>query len=584
VGSSGDVSWRYDDGSYESYLVSFPAQTAKAVRIQINSANNEYGQYQIDELEVTPANSAPAATANTTSIAPGYSASAANSGLWDSSFKSATWPAFPQYFTLQWPAPQTVGAVTLVCDQCQSQAPTNWAVQVALNGFSDWTTVATSGNVTWTGPDDGTRQAHVVSFSPVTALALRLQINDANLAGGQYQIDQVETRPASAPSTAAYQNRASDLCLDDPDGSTTTGTLADVEDCSGGAEQQFTYNPATETLAGEGLCLSSVGNSAGAQVDLGSCRGAGNPGRRWTVNSSDQFVSAESGLCLQEDGATSGAGLDLASCETSTAQYENQASGLCLGDPDGSTTPSTFGDVETCTGDANQQLTYNAVLQTFSTEGLCMDSYGGGASPGTKVDWYLCNDPEPSQEWTLNSSDQIVSGESGLCLAEDGPASGDQLELENCDATNQAQIWAASNQAQQWNPLTVHSYSNGASNLCLDDPDGSTTPSTFGDVAGCTGGASQQLTYDSATQTLTDEGLCMDSYGGGASPGTKVDWYTCHAGFPSQEWTFSGNLIVSGESGLCLQEDGPASGDQLELENCDATNLAQIWAPSASPS
>ena len=582
VGTSGNVSWQYDNGSYESYLVSFPAQTAEGVRIRINSANNEYGQYQIDELEVTPANSGPAATANTTSIAPGFSASAANSGLLGTFFKSAASPTFPQYFTLQWPAPQTVGAVTLVCDHCKSQAPTNWDVQASLNGFSDWTTVATSGNVIWAGPDDGTRQADVVSFSPVTAMALRLRINNANLSGGQYQIDQVETRPASSASIAAYQNRASDLCLNDPDGSTTGNTLADVEDCGGGAAQQFTYIPDTETLTAEGLCLAAHdgGYSPGTPVDLSGCSGAANPSQRWTVNANDQFVSSESGLCLQEDGATSGDQLELENCETSTAQYVNQASGLCLGDPDGSTTPSTFGDVENCTGGANQQLTYDAVLQTLSTEGLCMDSYGGGASPGTRVDWYDCNDPEPSQEWTLNSSDQIVSGESGLCLQEDGTTSGDQLELEDCDASNQAQIWAPSNQPQQWSPITVQPYTNGASSLCLDDPDGSTTPSTFGDVAGCTGGSSQQLTYNSATQTLTAEGLCMDSYGGGASPGTRVDWYTCHAGFPSQQWALSGNQIVSGESGLCLQEDGTTSGDQLELENCDATNLAQIWAPS----
>jgi len=580
VGGSGNVSWQYDDSSYESHLVSFPAQTAEGVRIQINSANLEYGQYQIDELEVTPANSAPAAAANTTSIAPGFSASAANSGLWDSFFKSATSPTFPQYFTLQWPAPQTVGAVTLVCDHCQSQAPTNWDVQASLNGFSDWTTVATSGNVTWTGPDDGTRQANAVSFSPVTAMALRLQINHANLAGGQYQIDQVETMPATAASTAAYENRASDLCLDDPDGSTTPSTLADVEGCGGGAQQEFTYNPASQTLADEGLCLGSNGDSAGTQVDLVSCLGAGNPSRQWTVNSSDQIVSAASGLCLQEDGTASGDQLELENCETSTAQYENQASGLCLGDPDGSTTPSTFADVEGCTGGANQQLTYNAVLQTLSTEGLCMDSYGGGASPGTRVDWYTCNDPEPSQEWTLNSSDQIVSGESGLCLQEDGTVSGDQLELEDCDASNQAQIWAPSNQGQQWSPITVQPYANGASSLCLDDPGGSTTPSTFADVEGCTGSASQQFTYNGETQTLTAEGLCLDSYGGGASPGTRVDLYTCHAGFPSQEWTLSGNQIVSGESGLCVQEDGAAGGDQIELENCDATNQAQVWAPT----
>ena len=580
VGASGNVSWQYDDNSYESYLVSFPAQTAEGVRIQINSADNESGQYQIDELEVIPANTAPSATANTTSIASGYSASAANSGLWDSVFKSAASPTFPQYFTLQWPGPETVGAVTLVCDHCKSQAPTNWDVQASLNGFSDWTTVATSGNVTWTGPDDGTRQADVVSFSPVTAMALRLQINHANLAGGQYQIDQVETMPASAASTAAYQNRASDLCLDDPGGSTTPSTFADVEGCGGGAQQQFTYNPATETLTDEGLCLGSSGDSTGTPVDLESCLGTGNAGQRWTVNANDQIVSAESGLCLQADGTSSGNELELNNCETSTGQYVNQASGLCLDDPGGSTVPSTFADVASCTGDSSQQLTYNPVTQTLTAEGLCLDSFGGGAIPGTRLDWFTCHAGFPSQEWTLSPSDQIVSGESGLCVQEDGATSSDQLALQNCDASNQAQIWAASNQAQQWIPITVQPYANGASSLCLDDPGGSTTPSTFGDVEGCTGGAPQQLTYDAATQTLTAEGLCMDSFGGGASPGTRVDWFTCHAGFPSQEWTLSGNQIVSGESRLCLQEDGTTSGDQLELENCDATNQAQIWAPS----
>jgi hypothetical protein len=137
-----------------------------------------------------------------------------------------------------------------------------------------------------------------------------------------------------------------------------------------------------------------------------------------------------------------------------------------------------------------------------------------------------------------------------------------------------------SNQAQQWSPTTVQPYANGASSLCLGDPGASTTPSTFADVEACTGGAGQQLTYDSAAQTLTAVGLCLDSYGGGASPGTRVDWYTCHVGFPSQEWALSGNQIVSGESGLCVQEDGAASGDQLELENCDATNDAQVWQPA----
>ncbi|MBR7838858.1 ricin-type beta-trefoil lectin domain protein [Actinospica durhamensis] len=318
VATSGPVNWQHDDNSYESRLVSFPAQTAEGVRVQIGSANNEYGQYQIDEMEVTPANSAPAATATTTSLASGYSASAANSGLWESFFKSAQSPSFPQYYTLQWPQPQSVGAVTLVCDYCQIQAPTDWDIQESPNGTSGWTTIASSGSVSWPAPDDATRLAYTVSFTPVTAAALRLKINNANLGSGQYQIDQVETMPANPVSTESYLNSASGLCLDDPNGSTTPSTFADVEACGAGAQQQFTYTPATETLTTEGLCLDSYGgaNTPGTKLDLYTCLGTGNPSQVWTLNSSDQIVSGESGLCVQEDGTASDSQIELEYCDT----------------------------------------------------------------------------------------------------------------------------------------------------------------------------------------------------------------------------------------------------------------------------
>ncbi|WP_377267601.1 ricin-type beta-trefoil lectin domain protein [Peterkaempfera sp. SMS 1(5)a] len=455
VATSGVVSWQHDDNSNESRLVSFPAQTVQGVRVQIGSANNQFGQYQIDEMEVTPANSAPAATATTTSLASGSSASAANSGLWESFFKSASSPSFPQFYTLQWPQPQTVGAVTLVCDYCQGQAPTNWDIQQSMNGTSNWTTVASSGTVSWPAPNDATRHEYTVSFTPVTAAALRLKINNANLAYGAYQIDQVETMPAKPVSTQSYINSASGLCLDDPNGSTTPGTFADIAGCSGAAQQQFTYTPASETLTAQGLCLDSYGGGStpGTKVDLYTCLGAGNPSQVWTLNSSGQIVSGESGLCVQENGTASGSQLALQTCDTTnTAQawavqtvraYKNGASGLCLDDPNGSTTAGVFADVEGCSGAAQQQFTSNSLTGALSTEGLCADSYGGGSSPGTKVDLYLCQTGFPSRQWTVTPGGQIVSGESGLCVQEAGTASGSQIELEYCDIGNPAQIWTA---------------------------------------------------------------------------------------------------------------------------------------------
>ena len=109
------------------------------------------------------------------------------------------------------------------------------------------------------------------------------------------------------------------------------------------------------------------------------------------------------------------------------------------------------------------------------------------------------------------------------------------------------------------------------------------TPSTFADVASCNGGGpNQQFTYNAGTGFLSSEGLCTDSYHGGSSPGTPMDLYIClGTGYPSQVWTLNANgTIVSGESGLCVQENGTASGSQLALQNCNSSNQAQIWTPA----
>jgi hypothetical protein len=70
-------------------------------------------------------------------LRPGDAVSAAasnNDGDWNTLFKGAMHPTFPQYLTLAWPSPQTVGAMTLVCDWCQGQGLTNWDIQTSADG------------------------------------------------------------------------------------------------------------------------------------------------------------------------------------------------------------------------------------------------------------------------------------------------------------------------------------------------------------------------------------------------------------------------------------------------------------------
>lgn len=394
-------------------------------------------------------------TTTTTSIASGYTASAATDGSFGTFFKSATSPTFPQYVTVTWPTSHTFSGVTVVCDWCQGQAPKNWLVEVSTNGTTGWTQVGASGDVSWRY-FDSSNESRLVSFPAQTAKAVRIKLNSANNSFGQYQLDELEVSPANGTpttTTQAYVNAASNLCLDDPSGSTTPSTFVDVENCTGAAQQQFTYTPSTETLTAEGLCLDSYGGGAspGTQLDLYTCWGTGYPSQQWTVNSAGQIISVESGLCVQEVGSTSGSLLQLQNCDsTNSAQiwgpftvkaYKNTASSLCLDDPGASTTPSTFADVEACSGAAQQAFAYDSITGTMIAEGLCLDSYGGGNTPGTQLDLYTCHAGYPSQQWTVTTDGEIVSGESGLCVQENGATSGSQLALQYCDTGNHAQVW-----------------------------------------------------------------------------------------------------------------------------------------------
>lgn len=132
------------------------------------------------------------ASASTTSIRAGDSVATANDGDAYTFFKSAMGPTFPQYLTFTWASPQQVSAVTYVCDWCQGQGLTDWDIQTSADGSTNWTTLASSGPVDWSYYN-GTREDKVVSFPTVSNVrGIRLQINNANLDFGQYQIDEVE--------------------------------------------------------------------------------------------------------------------------------------------------------------------------------------------------------------------------------------------------------------------------------------------------------------------------------------------------------------------------------------------------------
>ena len=110
-------------------------------------------------------------------------------------------------------------------------------------------------------------------------------------------------RLLAAAARVAAVNTASGRCLDVPHSSQSNGTQAELWDCNGGANQQWTPTSSKQLQVYGGKCLdaSGAGASPGTKVIIWDCNGQSN--QQWNVNSDGTVVGTQSGLCLDATGS-----------------------------------------------------------------------------------------------------------------------------------------------------------------------------------------------------------------------------------------------------------------------------------------
>ena len=137
---------------------------------------------------------------------------------------------------------------------------------------------------------------------------------------------------------------------------------------------------------------------------------------------------------------------------------------------------------------------------------------------------------------------------------------------------------------------------NGASNLCLDDYNYSTTPGQKMQQWTCNNPAvsAQQWSLKSLGSGLYQvivkaSGLCLDDYNYSTTPGQKMQQWTCTPNDTAQEWRLNslGNglyQLVVQASGLCLDDpsSSTAPGTLMQQWTCTANDRAQEWSFVAS--
>jgi hypothetical protein len=126
----------------------------------------------------------------------------------------------------------------------------------------------------------------------------------------------------SGSTSGVLRGSGSNRCLDVPNASTANGTLLDIWDCNGGANQQWAYlsNGELQVYASKCLDVPNHATAAGTRVEIWDCNGGTN--QQWNLNSDGTVVGRESGLCLDVTGAgtANGTAVEIWTCNGAANQ------------------------------------------------------------------------------------------------------------------------------------------------------------------------------------------------------------------------------------------------------------------------
>jgi hypothetical protein len=254
---------------------------------------------------------------------------------------------------------------------------------------------------------------------------------------------------ATANPTSGEVIGAGGLCLDIRGGVATDGQPAQLYTCNHTAAQQVSY-PADNTLRVLGKCLDVAGGGTGngALVDLSTCTGTpaqAAPAQTWTLQSNGALTNPASGRCLDDPSGNTTPGavqLQLYDCTGGGAQLwrlppgpVGGPGGLCTdvanADPSSGTRVQLYG----CNQSDAQRWSVPGD-QTLRVFGKCLDVAGGATGNGTGVQLWDCNG-SGAQTWVSQADGSLRNPQSGRCLDDpnNNERAGDLLQLYDCDST-----------------------------------------------------------------------------------------------------------------------------------------------------
>jgi hypothetical protein len=167
------------------------------------------------------------------------------------------------------------------------------------------------GSVLWTGVKQTTQTVGPGPCENASCAITSLNGSGSNLLSltNQSGLDRLQygwgigNDPGGTGGGTMLRGVGANRCLDVPTSATANGTLLQIYDCNGGANQQWSLlsNGELQVYGSKCLDVPNHAKTAGTRVDIWDCNGGAN--QLWNLNADGTVVGRESGLCLDVTGA-----------------------------------------------------------------------------------------------------------------------------------------------------------------------------------------------------------------------------------------------------------------------------------------
>ncbi|WP_459800432.1 carbohydrate-binding protein [Herbidospora sp. RD11066] len=156
-----------------------------------------------------------------------------------------------------------------------------------------------------------------LSGAPSGSTTLYLVFRGSTGSGYLFDLDAFTFTTSSA---GALRGSASSRCLDVNGASQTNGALAQIWDCNGQSNQQWTATSSGELRVYGSKCLdvSGAGTADGSAVLIWDCNGQNN--QKWTLNSNGSITAVGANKCLEVNGTANGTKARIWTCSGATNQ------------------------------------------------------------------------------------------------------------------------------------------------------------------------------------------------------------------------------------------------------------------------